>query len=66
MTPLKLRVVWPIEQPGMFGELSVTVARAELPHIADECQATIVGPPVFTTSRGQLVCEAPAIRRAAA
>lgn len=65
MTALTFRAWWPIEDPSKYSEFSVEIARSEVPRIADEHQATIVGPLVFTTSRGHLVCEAAAVRRVA-
>ncbi|MGK5681638.1 hypothetical protein [Actinoplanes sp. URMC 104] len=54
---------WPTENAGLCGARSVNGARAEPPRIADGLQATIVGPPVSATSRGELVAAAPAIGR---
>ena len=58
-----LPVRWPIDDPAQFSELSVAVARRELPSITDRLQATLVGPARWRTTGGYLVCEAPAVRR---
>lgn len=61
-----LRWAWPIENPELFTTLSIVEARRELRDITDGLQATLIGPPTWRTSGGYLVCEAPAVRRAAA
>lgn len=61
-----LRVVWPIEDPATFSEESIAAARADLPAIAEEKQATIVGPPRFLAAAGKVVCEVPVHKRVTA
>jgi hypothetical protein len=61
-----LQARWPIDDPEEFSELAVAAARRELRDITDRLQATLTGAPAWRTTGGYLVCEAPAVRRAAA
>jgi uncharacterized protein with von Willebrand factor type A (vWA) domain len=42
-----LRVIWPIQDPGLSHSAAIALARADLPSVAARTKAVVVGEPTF-------------------